>query len=271
MHWGELIRDLRETCGFDQAHAAKLFGVSVETLSGWESGASTPGPAVRTRILDIVSREVQQLEDRGIASTTSLSEVLRACTAIHAASTGDLDMLIQSTLSGVALDCTDYDLRTPLHLAAAEGHAEIVAFLLAHGADTRPRDRWGATPAECAIRFKHWEIVELIAQAAPPAPGVAEPDHERALSVILAASRGDLHQLEYIALAGGALDVADYDGRTPLHLAAAEGHASVVSFLLGHGVRPDPIDRWGDTPADSAAKAGHASIVAHLRSRDRPS
>ena len=52
--------------------------------------------------------------------------------------------------AGISANCCDYDKRTPLHLAVAEGHMELVALLLANGADVHAQDRWGLTPlAEC--------------------------------------------------------------------------------------------------------------------------
>ena len=50
-------------------------------------------------------------------------------------------------MQGNDLQCADYDKRTALHLAAAEGHAEVVRFLL-HTAKVRadPKDRFVDTP-----------------------------------------------------------------------------------------------------------------------------
>ena len=44
-----------------------------------------------------------------------------------------------------------YDGRTSLHLAAAEGQSEVVAFLLARGADFKVVDRWGVGALQDAI------------------------------------------------------------------------------------------------------------------------
>ena len=50
-------------------------------------------------------------------------------------------------LSGMDMTLCDYDGRTALHLAAAEGHLECVSFLLEHcGVPFNPKDRsvWNA-------------------------------------------------------------------------------------------------------------------------------
>jgi glutaminase len=57
----------------------------------------------------------------------------------------------------------DYDDRTPLHLAAAEGHERIVGFLLRHGIPVDPRDRWGDTPLDEARRHGHDAVARLLA------------------------------------------------------------------------------------------------------------
>lgn len=49
---------------------------------------------------------------------------------------------------GVSPNVSDYDKRTPLHLAASEGHLECVQLLLSHWADVNAVDRMGGTVSE---------------------------------------------------------------------------------------------------------------------------
>ena len=54
---------------------------------------------------------------------------------------------------------------TPLHHAAANGHAECVEILLQHGADHRACDTEGATPLHYAAHGHHLRCVELLIAA----------------------------------------------------------------------------------------------------------
>lgn len=58
----------------------------------------------------------------------------------------------------------DYDKRTPLHLAAAEGHIDVVNWLLSKLADLNPIDRFKRTPLEEAVRSDYGSIVSLLIQ-----------------------------------------------------------------------------------------------------------
>ena len=48
--------------------------------------------------------------------------------------------------SGLDPNCSDYDGRTPLHLAVAGNNVGLVRLLLEHGADRQAKDRWNGTP-----------------------------------------------------------------------------------------------------------------------------
>jgi glutaminase len=81
---------------------------------------------------------------------------------IWAASIGDLRSILRLVARGVPTDCADYDFRTPLHLAAAEGHVEVLRYFVAHGINPNPRDRWGNTPLQDAARHGQTAAVELL-------------------------------------------------------------------------------------------------------------
>lgn len=58
---------------------------------------------------------------------------------------------------------SDYDGRTALHLASAEGHVECVEFLLELcNVDHNIKDRWGNTPLDEATNFGHAPVIELL-------------------------------------------------------------------------------------------------------------
>eukprot|EP00002_Diphylleia_rotans_P027521 TRINITY_DN551_c0_g2_i2.p1 TRINITY_DN551_c0_g2~~TRINITY_DN551_c0_g2_i2.p1 ORF type:complete len:705 (-),score=121.62 TRINITY_DN551_c0_g2_i2:117-2231(-) len=71
---------------------------------------------------------------------------------INAAGTGDVEEATRLIRAGVSVNCADYDGRTPLHLAASEGHLPMIDLLLLNGADINKTDRFGGTPLTDAMR-----------------------------------------------------------------------------------------------------------------------
>ncbi len=109
---------------------------------------------------------------------------------------------------------------TPLHRAAAEGHAEVVELLLRASAAPDAKDYGGSTPLHAAARGGHLESVRsLLAHRARPSP-------------------------------------INEAGDTPLHEAARGGHLEVVRLLLDHGADPNAVGQCGGTPVHAAAGAG---------------
>jgi glutaminase len=79
-----------------------------------------------------------------------------------AASQGDLDEIRRLVAIGQDLNASDYDGRTALHLAAAEGQTHVIEYLLGAGVNPAPVDRWGGTPLADAERNDHNEAAALL-------------------------------------------------------------------------------------------------------------
>ncbi|KAI6185135.1 No extended memory [Aphelenchoides fujianensis] len=85
---------------------------------------------------------------------------------LFAAKAGDLNTIRRLFMQKANLELVDYDKRSALHLAASEGHAEIIRFLInvAH-VKPDPKDRWQRTPLHDARSEGHTECVRLLEKA----------------------------------------------------------------------------------------------------------
>ncbi|XP_053231005.1 glutaminase liver isoform, mitochondrial isoform X5 [Podarcis raffonei] len=82
---------------------------------------------------------------------------------LFAAYSGDISALRRFALSAMDMEQKDYDSRTALHVAAAEGHLEVVKFLVeACRVNPFVKDRWGNIALDDATQFNHLEVVKLL-------------------------------------------------------------------------------------------------------------
>ncbi|XP_068996872.1 glutaminase kidney isoform, mitochondrial-like [Embiotoca jacksoni] len=82
---------------------------------------------------------------------------------MFAAYSGDVSALRRFALSSVDMEQRDYDSRTALHIAAAEGNMDAVIFLTEIcKVNPHMKDRWGNTPLDDAMQFAHDVVVSVL-------------------------------------------------------------------------------------------------------------
>jgi glutamate dehydrogenase len=86
------------------------------------------------------------------------------------AALGDVDGLRREIAAGADINSSDYDQRTPLHIAAANGKPKVVAFLLENGAESG-YDRFGHLPIHEAKRGQQYQIEKMLSSSQPTSPG----------------------------------------------------------------------------------------------------
>uniref|UniRef100_A0A8C7GMA8 glutaminase n=1 Tax=Oncorhynchus kisutch TaxID=8019 RepID=A0A8C7GMA8_ONCKI len=84
---------------------------------------------------------------------------------MFAAYSGDVSALRRFALSAVDMEEKDYDSRTALHVASAEGNVEAVIFLTGTcQVNPHIKDRWGNTPLDDARQFGRDRVVSVLTE-----------------------------------------------------------------------------------------------------------
>jgi glutaminase len=197
--------------------------------------------------------------------------------ALWAASIGDVRSIRRLHDGRVNLQAGDYDQRSPMHLAAAEGHLQVLEFLLEQGVNPNQPDRWGGLPLDDAVFGGHEACKDLLVRhgarqgeikhISSDGPREASADHgdgDAVAELLWAASNGDVTGLRRLVAQGVPVSAADYDGRTSLHLAAAENKLEAVRYLIAHGHPMNVRDRWNATPLDEARRERAEEVTQYI-------
>ncbi|KAF2295542.1 hypothetical protein GH714_033164 [Hevea brasiliensis] len=213
------------------------------------------------RILNnILEGKECSLQDKQLESDISFhigkQEAELAFRVNSAAYHGDLYELKGFVRAGADLNKTDYDGRSPLHLAASRGYEDITLLLIQEGVDINVKDKFGNTPLLEAIKYGHEHVASLLVKEGA---GLSLDDPGSFLCSIIA--KGDSDLLKRILSNGIDPNSKDYDHRTPLHVAASEGLHIMAKLLLEAGASVFSKDRWGKTPLDEGRMSGNKNLI----------
>ena len=154
----------------------------------------------------------------------------------------------------------DFDM-TPLISAAANGHKDVVEFLLANHADINATDSFGETALAHAVEQDNKEMTELLL-ANKADVNARDKNGETPLYAAFFIWHKDMAVL---LLAHGAdPNIADVNGKTPLHLAAGWIRPDQAELLLAHGANVNARDKDGNTPLYVAIRAGARDDIAQV-------
>jgi len=128
-----------------------------------QTGVSSRGMTFATKIaakfkMSIFSQLVYG-EDDFVIPTPPKNETKRKIQNLYDlcyfAALGDLNGVRRLINKGANVLDSDYDKRTPLHLACTEGHLDVALELISHGALVSVKDRWGNSPLNDAESHGH--------------------------------------------------------------------------------------------------------------------
>ncbi|XP_066847127.1 ankyrin repeat domain-containing protein 26 isoform X10 [Anser cygnoides] len=175
----------------------------------------------------------------------------------RAAAGGDLAQVRQG-LKKHGIDERDKAQRTPLHLACANGHVDVVTYLVENKCKLNLFDNDNRSPLMKAVQCQQEKCVAILLEHGADL-NLADASGNTALHLAAAAPNTSLAGmlLEHNAH----IDAQNKEGYTPLILAVLEHHEEMVEFLLKKGADVHARDQCERTPLMTAASGGELNLI----------
>ena len=201
---------------------------------------------------------------------------------------------IQAHLTPETVNTRDESYNTPLHIAAQEGHEDVVTYLIKNGAYIDVYNASGKTPLHKAAKHGHDAIVKKLLNA--EAKINAQDKHKetalhkacgqgytdivkrllkhdanpnifsdkRETPLYIAAKKGYLTIAQLLIQHGAHINTENKKERTALYIAVSKEHADLALFLLRKGAHVDATNKDNKTPLYKAVTKKNADLVVAL-------
>ncbi|XP_031250855.1 poly [ADP-ribose] polymerase tankyrase-2-like [Pistacia vera] len=222
---------------------------------------------------------VKLLIASGCKASDSIVHVLHDAAAMNRVDL--MEVLISAFGNTIDVNSVDSSGRTPIHIAASKGHAQVIQFCASLAeAQTVVFDKTGSTPLHLAAENGRLEAVKCLLDCSEYVKYILNKEGKTAFTVAVenghthlydllqlgdvlqrAARVEDIHGLKSCLAEGAKVNGRDQNGWTPLHRAAFKGKIESVKLLLNHGANVDLVDDAGYTPLLCAVMAGHVQVA----------
>jgi ankyrin repeat protein len=236
----------RNAAGWTAAQLAQAKGV-----------AADPSKAAPTESLDPAARLAGLRKDKRFDGWPDLSV---------AAWSGDME-LVDLLMVNADVNARDTLGQTALSRAVDQGHAQVVAALLGHGAKDDSPLPGGQTSLQVAIERNYDTIAFALLAAGAPTDTV---DAQGRFALGLAATRTSAEMTSHLLEHHADPNVRGAGGRTALMIAAESGTAESIRSLLGHGAYATLADERGRTALWYASGSADSMDVSLLLTALKP-
>ncbi len=181
---------------------------------------------------------------------------------VKSAARGSLDDVKKEINKGQVVDAYDHARTSAFHVAAVNGHNEIVDYLISEGAKVDHRDKNLMTPLlSCIFRGR----VDMVRKLCKNGASKEITDRKHRGVMYYAAYSGEI-VLAKMFMNQHNINKNDQEwGWTPLHVAASTGNMEMVELLLDNKASIYRLSFQEKTPEDVAKDCRHTKVYEHLK------
>ncbi|KAK2534989.1 hypothetical protein Q9233_003901 [Columba guinea] len=211
--------------------------------------------------LDSSKAQLQELKERLIRNecyAKSLESDIKNKERELTAAKNLQGLLVTSSGTAAVPELEERVQQTPLHLACANGHADVVRFLAGKKCKLNPRGMYKKTPLMLAVQHQHKDCVTALLEHG------ADADRKGAggnTALHMAALMPSKAMVELLLEHNAQIDARNDLGYTPLAVAIVERREEMVEFLLENGADVNARDIHQRTPLKIAGYAGNTNVV----------
>lgn len=190
-------------------------------------------------------------------------------TLLHIAAKNGHNEIVKKLLKiGFKINAINYAQETPLHLAVRNAQEEMVQLLVDNKANIYAQDKNKNFPVNKAIELKKKQIAQILINNTNTVNYInANKNTPLHYAVHFAIESGDNDIISLLLNRGADINYKNKNGKTPLHLAITRGDNNIISLLLDRGADLNIQDEHGNTPLHLALTIPNADMAQLLINR----